>query len=64
MGHFNPALPLGVDEIKGWGLVFRESFKETLFFEDPVKRGFWHKNPCKMPFFLIILKKPGKRFSE
>ncbi len=42
MGHFNPALPLGLDEIKGWGLVFRESFKETLFFEDPVKRGFWH----------------------
>lgn len=41
-GHFNPALPLDVDEIKGWGLHFRDSFKETLFFEDPVKRGFWH----------------------
>lgn len=42
MGHFNPALPLSEKEILDWGLKFRKSFKETLFFEDPVKKGLYH----------------------
>jgi 4-alpha-glucanotransferase len=42
MGHFNPALPLSEKEILDWGLRFRKSFKETLFFEDPVKKGLYH----------------------
>ncbi len=42
MGHFNPALPLSKKEIGDWGLNFRKSFNETLFFEDPVKKGLYH----------------------
>lgn len=42
MGHFNPALPLSKSEIEAAGLKFRRGFKETIFFEDPVKKGLYH----------------------
>lgn len=37
MGHFSPALPFAADEIHAKGLPL-----ETLFLEDPHKKGYWH----------------------
>lgn len=37
MGHFNPAMPYMESEITAMGLPL-----ETLFLEDPHKKGYWH----------------------
>ena len=37
MGHFSPALPYTEEEIRAKGLPL-----ETLFIEDPHKKGYWH----------------------
>lgn len=47
MGHFNPALPFSGEELKqrgfdistGW---YSEDSLNTLFLEDPRRKGFWH----------------------
>ena len=41
MGHFSPALPYTEEEIRTKGLPL-----ETLFIEDPHKKGYWHPRIC------------------
>ena len=40
-GHFNPALPYSLQELRERGLAFPNALKE-LFLEDPRRKGYWH----------------------
>ena len=52
MGHFSPALPYSVDDLRWRGFYFDEGRharpymgddpREVLFVEDPVQKGMWH----------------------
>ena len=40
-GHFNPALPYSLQELKDRGLAFPNALQQ-LFLEDPRRKGWWH----------------------
>ena len=70
MGHFSPALPYPEEELRAMGFTPGDGEgTDTLFLEDPRRKGFWHPRICgeKTQRFAALplgLKKRYLRLSE